>query len=623
MLTNDQLNIIGDTLSPLFQYLESEVIKDVARRIGKTLTYTRTAELQAIALRDLGYSPARIRKEAMKILRADSEYRKAVARNTLKYKQEVKKLIEDIVRKAITTGDEIMAEAGNMAWIDDLRVWKSAGKPVIGRSALKQIVDAISGQTKGELKNITDTTGFKTMSGYENLRTLYTNELDKAVIKVCSGAFTHQQVLKDTVKSLAGSGLRMIDFKSGRSMHLDTAAAVALRTGAHQLAGEIFKANIKESGENLVYVDRHEAARNVGEGVANHEKWQGKVYYIKPEKDYSEEAARIGQDEIGDLWENTGYSADDTHENDPRGLYGYNCRHLLSIWFEGVSQPLPEPPEFKPVEFEGKTYDQYAITQKMRAMERQIRALKRERDALFSLGMDGTEVQTKIKAKTRLYNKFCLKTNMNPKQERLTYESSASDITETKAYSRYREMAEKAVIDKPEQLSDYKDNDSLIPEHRPPEKISDIDFNDSAAVKKVFADFEGAAVREDIETACVVTKDGGVYKCYGVSDRIFPDADLGDKLIGAKMSHNHPEEKTEYSFSSADLSLFMDYELAVLRGCDKAYTYEFTRNAAEIDGQMEEWTEFENYQHCQIIDKAEKYGIGYRRWKNDQRRGKR
>ncbi|MCM1308052.1 MAG: phage minor capsid protein [Butyrivibrio sp.] len=617
MLTNDQLNIIGDTLTPLFQYLESEVIKDVVRRIGKTLTYTRTAELQALALRDLGYSPARIRKEAMKALKATPEYRKEVARNTLKYKQEIKKLVDDIVKKAIATGDEVIAEAGNMAWIDDLRVWKSAGKSVIGRSALSQIVEAVSEQTKKELKNITRTTGFKTLSGYESLQTLYTKELDKAVIKVCSGAFTHNQVLKETVKSLAGSGLRKIDFKGGRSMQLDTAAALALRTGAHQLAGEVFKANIKESGENLVYVDRHEAARNTGTGVANHEAWQGKVYYIKPGKDYSEEAARIGQREIEDLWEKTGYSVDGAHENDPRGLYGYNCRHLLSLWFEGVSQPLPEPPKFKPVEFEGKTYDQYAITQKMRAMEREIRALKRERDALFSLGMDGTEIQSKIKAKTRTYNKFCLKTNMNPQTERLTYDSGASDITKTKAYSKYHKMIEDSMVDKTEELSDYKDKSSLIPKHRPPEKISDIDFNDATAVKKVFADFESAAVREEIETACVVTKDGVVYKCYGISDRIFPDADLGDKLIGAKMSHNHPAEKTEYSFSSADLSLFMDYKLDLLRGCDKIYTYEFTRNADEIEEQLQEWTEFENYQHCRIIDKAVKYGIGYRRWKND------
>ena len=82
MLTTEQEEIIGSALSPLFQYLEHEVIKDVANRIRETMAYSRTAEIEAQQLYELGFSPARIRKEAMKLLRADPEYRKAVAKNT-------------------------------------------------------------------------------------------------------------------------------------------------------------------------------------------------------------------------------------------------------------------------------------------------------------------------------------------------------------------------------------------------------------------------------------------------------------------------------------------------------------------------------------------------------------
>ena len=65
MLTDEQLEYISAAIVPLFQYLEKEVIADIARRIAKTLTYSRTAELQAIAMMKLGYSPAKILKEAM------------------------------------------------------------------------------------------------------------------------------------------------------------------------------------------------------------------------------------------------------------------------------------------------------------------------------------------------------------------------------------------------------------------------------------------------------------------------------------------------------------------------------------------------------------------------------
>lgn len=120
MLTDEQLDIISEALVPLFQYLEKEVIADVASRIKATMTYSRTAEIQAIAMRKLGYSPARIRKEAMKLLSADADYRKTVAKNTLEYKRKVRKLLNQIEKEAALAGKDIMAEAGNMSWTNDL-----------------------------------------------------------------------------------------------------------------------------------------------------------------------------------------------------------------------------------------------------------------------------------------------------------------------------------------------------------------------------------------------------------------------------------------------------------------------------------------------------------------------
>ena len=133
MLSDEQLDILSEAIQPLFQYLEKEVIADIARRIQKTLTYSRTAENQAVAMRNLGFSPARIRKEAMKLLNADAEYRKAVARNTLEYKKEIKKIIENIVKEAYIVNADIVANAGNMAWVDDLAVWKDAGACDLGK----------------------------------------------------------------------------------------------------------------------------------------------------------------------------------------------------------------------------------------------------------------------------------------------------------------------------------------------------------------------------------------------------------------------------------------------------------------------------------------------------------
>ena len=437
MLTDEQLEIISEALQPLFQNLEHEVIVDIARRIKKTMTYTRTAELQAMEMQRLGFSPARIRKEAMKVLRADASYRKAVAKNTMEYKREVRKLINRITSAAYRANNEIVAGAGNMSWVDDLRVWKQAGKELGDSSYLSDLTGAFSAQTAGDLKNLTGSTGFKSISGFESIENAYQNELDKAVIKICTGTFDQNKVVKDVVHSLAQSGLRTIDYSSGRSLQLDTAVRLSLRTGCHQLAGKVMDANVEQTGENLVFVTQHWGARNTGAGHANHEQWQGRVYYIRPGTDYREEARRIGQDRIMDLWYATGYSADRAHENDPLGLYGYNCRHSHHVWFEGASSLPSYQPQPGPVTVNGREYNYYAMTQRLRSMER-------EKEALEALHLNSADIKAKIRAKTREYREFCRACGVPEATTKLRYECGTSDLKKTQAWKRYEAMRNEA-----------------------------------------------------------------------------------------------------------------------------------------------------------------------------------
>lgn len=430
-------------MSPLFQYLEQEVISDIARRISKTMKYTRTAENMAVSMYRKGYSPAYIRKEAMKKLNADKDFRKEVAKNTVEYKKEISKLIQKIENDAYKAGDKILAAAGDMAWYDDLAVWKQAGKLLTtSASTLSMLVDGIKKQTKGEMKNLTRTLGFKTKSGFASVGNAYRNELDKAMIKLMSGTFSQEQVFNDTVRNLAQSGIKTVTY-GNRAENLDVAVSRALRTGAHQIAGEIQNNNIKEMGENLVYVQEHAGARNTGVGVANHEEWQGKVYYIKPGTDYSEEAKRVGQQNIEDLWECTGYSVDNMHINDPAGLFGYNCRHLYNVWFEGISSLPAKQPVKPPVVWNGKVLDFYAQTQEARKQERNIRALKRERDALERTGQDTTEIKKKLSEAGRKYKQFCKVCKFPPNTTRTRYESGTADLTKTKAYREYNDTCNK------------------------------------------------------------------------------------------------------------------------------------------------------------------------------------
>lgn len=448
MLNDLQLEILSDAIRPLFQYLEREVVLDIARRVQKTMTYTRTAELMAMDMQKMGYAPNKIRADVMKVLRADEAYQKAVEANTIAYKKEIKKLIDETVKQAAEVGNDIVANAGNMSWVDDMSVWESAGRELTDNSFLHDLQKAIAEQTVEEMVNLTRTMGFKTMSGYEAVANAYRNELDKAVIKICTGTFSQEKVLNDVIHNLAQSGLRSIDYASGYSMQIDTAAKNAIRTGCGQISAKIMDENLIRTGQNLVYVSKHWGARNEGIGVDNHEMWQGKVYFIKPGEDYAEEAKRIGQDRIMDIWYSTGYSPDGSHVNNPLGLHGYNCRHSHRVWFLGTSTLPEEQPEPSPVKVNGKEYDYSAMTRRMRYLERDIRDLKREQIAREALRLPCTEINAKIKQKTREYREFCNKCNVPERTTNLRVDSTASDVTKTRAHKEYERIKKDVSVPK-------------------------------------------------------------------------------------------------------------------------------------------------------------------------------
>lgn len=125
--------------------------------------------------------------------------------------------------------------------------------------------------------------------------------------------------------------------------------------------------------------------------------------------------------------------------------------------------------------------------------------------------------------------------------------------------------------------------DSGIEEHEPPRYLGKIDIGDLAAVRRAIGLFEKQNRKAEIEKALVILTDGCMYGCYGTAQSVYPDTDLGDRIRGAVITHNHPIEYTEYSFSNQDLSLFEEYDLKILRGIDEKYEYELTRINNEIE----------------------------------------
>lgn len=376
--------------------MEDEVIADIARRVKKTGRYTETAELMAKSMVEQGYSAEKIQAEVMKNLRADKAYQMAVAENTKAYKQEIQDIIDKTVAEAKEAGDALIAEAGNMAWNNDLSMWSEQGVDLKKPNTMSQMINAFQSQTAGQLKNLTKTMGFKnTTLGTTGILNAYQREMDLALLKVSTGAFSYDQAVNDCIKRLAQSGLRSIDYASGRTYQLDTAARMCVRTGMSQLAGKVMEENLKSTGQDLVITSQHMGSR------PEHAPWQNKVFsYSGKNKKYP------------DFFKETGYGT-------VAGLKGANCTHDFYPFWEGASvipEDIKEPP---PIKVNGKEYTYYQATQQQRKMERDIRATKREIEAQKAIGGDTTELQSKLRGQTAAYKNFSADAGLKVKQNRL------------------------------------------------------------------------------------------------------------------------------------------------------------------------------------------------------------
>lgn len=158
-----------------------------------------------------------------------------------------------------------------------------------------------------------------------------------------------------------------------------------------------------------------------------------------------------------------------------------------------------------------------------------------------------------------------------------------------------------------------------IPPHDKPVKLDKLLDGDDR--RKVLLKHEQDIANEPIENAIVITKDGEIFRCFGDINGVYPDYDLGEKLIGADVTHNHPiGSDNEYTFSARDVQLFLDNELSSLRGIDELYIYELDWDSDNIDDPLVDILNAGEHsiRHNEIISYAKQFGFGYRRKLRDK-----
>ena len=334
-LTPEQLQNIPENIVKLYRDLEEFIIDDIARRIAKTGQLTETAKWQLERAKDL--SMDNIEKEILKTLElANKEVEETLKQSALTSVQAENKIYEEAVKKQIK---------------------------IKGNSNLEKLLEAAIKQTKGELKNISQSLGFaQIINGkivYKDIAKFYQDSVDLALVQVNSGVLDSNSAIRQAVKKLADSGLRTVDYENGWSNRVDVAVRRAVVTGSNQMCHKMTELTMKELECEFVETTAHAGAR------PDHQEWQGQVFCYKGKSD-----------KYPDFVEKTRYGYGD-------GLGGYNCRHSFYPFFPGISKRAYSEEHLnnidpEPFEYDGKTYTYYEALQRQRKLETSIRQKKRE-----------------------------------------------------------------------------------------------------------------------------------------------------------------------------------------------------------------------------------------------------
>lgn len=383
--------------------LQESIIRDITRRIVKNAgLVTETAAWQAECAQQSGIMLDEIIKtsaDAAKVL-----------------EKEIKKAFDDAETKIFDYDDAIIEAAGF--------------DPVEFKSISPEMADiwsATLSKTSTEAVNLTKTVAVTSQSKY-------IQACDLASMQVSSGAFSYDTAIRNAIKSAAVQGVSVL-YPSGWVDSLDVAVRRSVLTGVNQTAGQLQMMRAKEFDNDIMEITAHAGAR------FEHALWQGKLVSLSGKKGY--------------------LSLSDIGYGDVRGFMGANCRHNLHNFFVGISTPAytsEQLEEFKnaTVTYDGKDVPLWKANDYQRAMERGIKAKKRQLvaldeamnntdDVLLKSGLktDFDSLAVKLKSQEAKLKDFCKQTGISRQPSR---EQVFSAKTENGIKSWGKSVSSKAVV---------------------------------------------------------------------------------------------------------------------------------------------------------------------------------
>ena len=276
--------------------------------------------------------------------------------------------------------------------------------PYAQNKALKEQIKAIAEITAKEYVNISRTSAIgytiKDLKGnlvFKDISSAYKDIIDKAILNVGQGKTTYQQEMRNAIKQIGQSGLKTIDYESGRSVRLDSAIRQNTLEGLRTLTNQIQEQFGEEFGADGVEVSHH-----INSAPDHIDTVDGKQFSLNGD--------RVVNGKLYKDFNTVNNSLD-------RQVSTLNCRHYIFSIVLGVNKPQYTDKQLEEdkkknkqgFDFEGKHYSNYEGEQLQRLIEREIRKQKDVQILAKSSGDKELtlQAQTKITQLTTKYKQLC------------------------------------------------------------------------------------------------------------------------------------------------------------------------------------------------------------------------
>ena len=356
----DSLDPLVERIISIYSRLEYALIIEIAKRFDVYDSIGGSLEWQIKKLEELG------------ALNADAV--KLIAQFSKRSEKEIFRMLNEA--KFINIDFDLLTK------VFDAGAIKISPLTLMENTAFTRLIEST-------YKELGDTFRLIQTKAFESTKQAYMDVINRSYVEVATGTYDYGTSIKRAVNRMAQQGITAATYKRGeRIINYSIEGAVRRDTlsAVNKLANASALQAVNELGAKYVETSMHIGARvHPTNPIANHAGWQGKVFKVN------------GSDKYPNLKDSTGYP------DDILGLGGVNCRHRIFPFFPGIS--VPKRKTFTDEE----NKKAYELSQKQRALERQMRTLKKRHAAAKAIGDKETAqaLKKKITAKSDEIDKFC------------------------------------------------------------------------------------------------------------------------------------------------------------------------------------------------------------------------